>query len=165
MAFLQKFEKIIRLISGWVEWIGISAFLLMMCITCVDVLGAKLFRTPIFGALDVMVLAQLIAVTFAASITLLLDRHVQVEFFVILLPKRFKAVIDCMIHFLCLALFVLLVWRLFVFGYDLLAGGEETATARIPIAPFVYAAAIACIPVCLVFLHRFIGSIIKVVKK
>jgi len=163
MAFLEKFEKINQLISSWIQWIGLSALLLMMCITCVDVLGAKVFRTPVFGALDIMMLAQLIAVTFAASIALLLDRHVQVEFFVILLPKRFKAAIDCMIHFLCLALFVLLVWRLFAFGYNLL--GEETATARIPIAPFVYAAAIACIPVCLVFLHRFIGSIIKVVKK
>jgi TRAP-type C4-dicarboxylate transport system permease small subunit len=165
MAFLEKFGKLNQLISSWIQWIGLSALLLMMCITCVDVLGAKAFRAPVFGALDVMMLAQLIAVTFAASIALLLDRHVQVEFFVILLPKRFKAVIDCMIHFLCLALFVLLVWRLFVFGYGLLAGGEETATARIPVAPFVYAAAIACIPVCLVFLHRFIGSIIKFVKK
>jgi hypothetical protein len=38
-------------------------------------------------------------------------------------------------------------------------------TARIPLAPFAYGAAAACIPVCLVFLQRFIDSMIKVYKK
>ena len=138
---------------------------MMVALTCVDVLGAKLFRMPVFGALDVMMLAQLIAISCAAAMGLILDRHVQVEFFMVLLPKRLQSVIDAIVHLLCLLLFVIIVWRLFVYGYDLQVGGEETATVRIPMAPFGYAAAIACIPVCLVFLQKFLTAVLSVVKK
>ncbi len=147
------------------EWVGIFAYLLIMVITCVDVVGAKLFRMPVFGALDMVMLAQLLAISFAASITLIKGRHIQVEFFALLLPKRTQVMIDCIVHLLGFALFFLIVWRLFVFGYSFQTGGEETATAYIPLHPFVYGAAVAIIPMCLVFLCRFIDSIIRTVKE
>ena len=164
MPFLEKFERFNRTISGWVEWIGLFALLLMMILTCVDVVGAKVFRAPVFGTIDIVMIAQLIAISFAIAMALILGRHVQVEFFVPLLPKRVRHIVDCFVHFLGFALFVLIVWRLFVYGYSLQTGGEESMTARIPLHPFAYGAAVACIPVCLVFLHRLIDSIIKVKK-
>jgi TRAP-type C4-dicarboxylate transport system permease small subunit len=162
---LEKFAKFNRRVSGWVEWIGLFALLLIMALTCVDVIGAKLFRAPVFGALDVVMLAQLVAISFAASMALLLGRMVQVEFFVPLLPKRLQIIVDCLVHFLGFVLFVLIVWRLFAYAYDLQIGNEESMTARIPLAPFAYGAAAACIPACLVFLQWFIASLIKVFKK
>ncbi|MBW1862761.1 MAG: TRAP transporter small permease subunit, partial [Deltaproteobacteria bacterium] len=98
MTFLEKFQKLNRQISGLMEWIGISAYLLIMGLTCVDVVGAKLFRTPVFGSIDIVMLAQLLAISFAASITLIVGRHIQVEFFVLLLPKRLQVIIDCIVH-------------------------------------------------------------------
>ena len=142
---LEKFEKFNRMVSGWMEWIGFGALFLMVILTCVDVVGAKMFRTPIFGALDIVMLAQLVAISFAVSMALILGRHIQVEFFVPLLPKRLQAVIDCIVHFLGLALFLLIVWRLFAYAYSLQTGGEESMTARIPLHPFVYGAAVATI--------------------
>lgn len=165
MSRLEKFEKFNRRVSGWVEWIGLFALLLIMALTCVDVIGAKVFRAPVFGALDVVMLAQLVAISFAGAMALILGRHVQVEFFVPLLPKRLQTIVDCIVHFLGFALFVLIVWRLFAYAHYLQIGEEESMTARIPLAPFTYGAAAACIPICLVFLQWFIDSIIKVFKK
>ena len=164
MAFLKGLERFNRLISGVMEWIGIFAFLLMMGITFADVIGAKLFRTPVFGSIDVVMLAQLVAVSFAASMTLIAGRHVQVEFFVRLLPERLQVILDCIVHLLGFTLSVLIVWHLFIYGYSFQTGGEESATAQIPLFPFVYSTAVACIPLCLVFFHQFINSIIKAVK-
>jgi TRAP-type C4-dicarboxylate transport system permease small subunit len=164
-TMLEKFEKFNRMVSSWFEWIGFGAIFLMVVLTCVDVVGAKVFRAPVFGALDFMMLAQLIAVSFAASMALILGRHVQVEFFMRLFPKRVEAVIDCIIHFLGLVLFILIVWRLFLYGYHMKIGGEESMTARIDLYPFVYAAAVACIPVCLVLLQHLLSSILRVARK
>jgi len=161
---LEKFERFNRRISGWIEWIGFGAIFLMVALTCVDVIGAKVFRMPVFGALDVMMLAQLIAISFAGSMALILGRHVQVEFFVLILPKRFQALVDSIVQFLCLVFFVIIVWRLFLHGYHLQIGGEESMTARISLAPFTYAAAVAFIPMCLVFLQQFLSAISRVVK-
>ncbi len=161
---LEKFEKFNKRVSQGAEWIGFCALFLMVVLTCVDVVGAKLFRTPVFGALDVMMLAQLVAVSFAVAIALILGRHVQVEFFVMLLPKRLQFVIDCFVNFLGLILFIVIVWRLFVFGHHLQIGGEESMTARIPTAPFAYIAAIGCIPVCLIYFQKLLTSILKTIK-
>jgi len=161
---LDKFARFNERLSGWIEWVGFAAIFLMVALTCVDVIGAKLFRTPVFGALDVMGIAQLIAISFAAAMALILGRHVQVEFFVMFLPKRVQAGVDIFVNFLGLALFVLIVWRLFAFAYHLQLGGEESMTARIPLAPFTYAAAAAFIPLCLIFLQQFLSSIVRVIK-
>ena len=161
---LEKFEKFNRTISLWIEWIGFGALFLMVVLTCVDVVGAKVFRTPVFGSLDVMMLAQLIAISFGVSMALIMGRHVRVEFFIILLPKRLRSVISCFVNFLGLVLFVLIVWRLFDFGHHLQIGGEESATARIPLYPFAYAAAVGCIPVCLVYTQQLLTSILRTVK-
>ena len=162
MTALVKFERFNQKLSEWIEWVGLIAIILMMLITTVDVLGAKLFKTPIFGALDIMMIAQLIAMSFAAAITLIISRHVQVDFFVMLLPKRIQALVDCLVNLLGLFLFALIVWRLIVYGYDLQTGGEVSSTARIPFYPFTYGAAFACVPVCLFYICALLSSIQRV---
>jgi TRAP-type C4-dicarboxylate transport system permease small subunit len=161
---MEKFKKFNEMLSSWAEWVGFVAICLMVAITCVDVLGAKLFLAPVFGALDIMMLAQLIAISFAASMALIMNRHVQVEFFMVIFPKRFQALVECLIKLLCLGLFIVIVWRLFTHGYHLQTGGEDTPTAHIPMSLFSYAAAVGTIPVCLVFLQQIIGSVLRVVK-
>lgn len=161
---LEKFKSFNEAVSGWVEWIGFGAVFFMVVLTCVDVLGAKLFRLPVPGSLDMMMLAQLIAISFAAAMTLVRKRHVSVDFFVVLLPRRAQALIDCVVQLLCLGLFVVIVWRLFNHGYHLQTGGEQTPTIQVPVAPFSYAAALATVPVCLVFAQQLLGSIVRVVR-
>ena len=64
---LEKFEKFNRRVSEGVEWIGFGALFLVVVLTCVDVVSSKLFRAPVFGALDIVILAQLIAVSCAVG--------------------------------------------------------------------------------------------------
>ena len=161
---LEKFERFNETVSGWAQSIAFGAVLFMVALTCIDVLGAKLFRLPVPGSLDMMMLAQLIAISFTGAMTLIRDRHVSVEFFVMLLPRRAQALIDCVVQLLCLGLFVIVVWRLFDHGYHLQTGGEQTPTIQIPVAPFSYAAALAMVPMCLVFAQRLLHSMLKVVS-
>ena len=161
---LDKFERFNRRLSQGAEWVGFGAIFLIVVLTCVDVVGAKVFRAPIFGALDFVTLAQLIAVSFAVAIALIMGKHVQVEFFVMLLPKRFQSGIDCIINFLGQVLFIVIVWQLFDYGYGMQTGGEESMTARLPLAPFAYAAAVGLIPVCLIYLQKLLTSIVKTIK-
>ncbi|MCK4787340.1 MAG: TRAP transporter small permease [Desulfobacteraceae bacterium] len=162
---LSKLEKFNRLLSGWFEWIGLAGLLTVMFITCIDVIGAKVFLKPVLGAIDIVVLGQLVAISFAAAFSLILGRHVQVEFFVPRLPRRAQAVTDSIVFLLGLILFILIIWRLCVYGYSLQTGGEVSATARIPMAPFAYGIALASVPVCLVFFLKFVNSVIRIVKK
>ena len=162
---LGKFEKFNRRLSGWFEWIGMAGLLLMMSITIIDVVGQKLFLLPILGAIDIVMLFQIVAIAFAVSMTLIIGRHVRVEFFVAKLPRRAQAVINSIVFLLGLGLFILIIWRLCVLGYSFQTTGEYSATARIPYYPFAYGIALASIPVCLVLLREFLGSLTGVVKR
>lgn len=165
MMFLDKIEKFNRSLSGWFEWIGLFGLLVVMFITCIDVIGAKVFLRPIFGALDIVMLSQLVAISFACAFALILGRHVRVEFFIARLPRRAQAVINSIISLLGLCLFILIIWRLCVYGYSLQTGGEVSATALIPLYPFAYGIALASIPVCLIFFFEFLNSLNRIVQR
>ena len=162
---LGKFEKFNRRLSGWFEWIGMVGLLLMMAITCIDVVGAKVLLWRLLGAIDIVMLSQIVAIAFACAMTLIIGRHVRVEFFVARLPRRAQAVIDSIILLLGLGLFSVIIWRLCVLGYSFQTTGEYSATAHIPLYPFAYGIALASIPVCLVLLLGFLNSLTRVVKR
>jgi TRAP-type C4-dicarboxylate transport system permease small subunit len=162
---LDKFEKFNRRLSGWFEWIGLAGMLLMMAITCIDVVGAKIFHWRLFGAIDTVMLSQIVAIAFAASMALILGRHIQVEFVIALLPRRAQAVIDSIVLLLGLGLFSLIIWQLSVLGYTFQTSGEHSASAYIPYFPFAYSIALACIPLCLVLLLQFLKSMGRILRK
>ena len=162
---LDKFEKFNRRLSGWFEWIGLAALLVMMLITCIDVIGAKVFKSPILGALDIVQLCQIVAIGFAVSMALIVGRHIQVEFFFDLLPRRVQAVISPIILLIVFVFFIVIIWQIGVLGYSFQTSGEYTATAYIPLYPFAYGVALAFIPVCLVLLVEFLKSLKQKVEK
>lgn len=136
-----------------------AAMLVMMAITCIDVIGAKVFKSPILGALDVVQLCQIVAIAFAASMTLIVGRHIQVEFFIDLLPRRIQVVINFLVLLIVLGLFMVVIWRVSLLGYSFQTSGEYSPTAYIPLYPFAYAIALACIPVCLVLIQEFFKAL------
>jgi len=158
---LDKFEKFNHRLSSWCEWLGLAAMLLIMVITCIDVLGAKLFLSPLLGAIDMVMLCQIVAISFSAAMALILGRHIQVEFFFNLLPRRTQTVVNSLVLLLSLGLFIVIIWRLCALGRSFQSSGEYSATAYIPLYPFAYAVAFACIPVCLILLLEFIKSLTK----
>jgi TRAP-type C4-dicarboxylate transport system permease small subunit len=161
---LDKFEKFNRRLSNWFEWIGLAGLFLIMAITCIDVVGAKVFHWRLFGAIDVVMLAQIVAIAFVSSTTLILGRHIQVDIFISSLPRRAQAVIDIIALLLGLGLFIVIIWQVCVLGYSFQISGEYSATAHIPYYPFAYCIALASIPVCLVYLQRFLNALMRLVK-
>jgi TRAP-type C4-dicarboxylate transport system permease small subunit len=165
MAVLDRLEKFNRRLSAYMEAVALVGFLLMMVVTCVDVIGAKVFLHPLLGSIDIVELSQLVAISFAAASALILGNHVQVEFFMVMLPKRLRAMGDCVVHLLGFLLFALIVWQLYLYGHSLQAAGEVSSTIRIPLSGFAYGFALACVPVCLVLLTKMIRSMMILTSK
>lgn len=162
---LDKFEKLNRTLSEWCEWVGLAGLLLMMVTTCVDVVGAKVFNLPVLGAIDIVMLCQIVAISFGASMTLIAGRHIQVEFFFDFLPQGARNVIGAIVDLLGLGLFIVIIWRLYALGYSFQSTGEYSMTIYIPYYPFAYGIAFAAIPVCLILLVEFLKSLRGKVQK
>ena len=164
MSVLERFDSINKKVSLGFELVGLVAMIFLVFITTLDVIGAKVFTRPVFGTLDAVMLSQVVAISFSAAITLIVGRHVEVEFLVMLFPQRVQRVLDLLVKLLCLVLFLTLVWQLAAYAYHLQIKHEETPTARIPLYPFAYGAALGCIPVCFVYVSMIIHSFLRLIR-
>lgn len=146
-------------LSGWSEWAGVIGVIIMVLVTCVDVIGAKLFLLPVPGYIEVVSLVQVVTIAFAVAVTQRHGGHISVEMFVTSFPPRIRAMVKALVSLLGLIIFVLLVYGGIGLGNEYLESGEITATAQLPFFPFAYAFAIALIPIAMMMLVDFFVAV------
>lgn len=151
-------------LSMYLEWVGVIGILIMFFVNFIDVVGAKFFLWPLPGATEIIGFSQIVAIAPAISLTLIIGRHIRVEFVVMRLPKRIRATIGTISSFLSFSIFCLLLWQSILYGDSLKKAGEIGSTSHIPFYPFAYLIAFASIPVCLAFLVETLKSLLEVIK-
>jgi len=161
---LTCMEKFTGSFSRHLEWIGVTGLIIMFLSNFIDVVGAKIFKWPLPGATEVISFAQIVAISSSIAYTLILGRHIRVEFIIEKCPKRTQAVINSISSFFSLTLFILILWQSYTYGQSLQKAGEIGSTSYIPFYPFAYFIAFCSIPVCLVFLIEIIKFLTEVLK-
>lgn len=141
-------EWAVRL-STWCEWIGVAGVIVMVAVTCMDVLGAKLFLLPVPGSTEIVSLAQVATIVFAVAATQRHRGHISVEMFYTKMPPRTQALVSAVTSCLGLILFLILAYQGVQLGNAFLEAKEVTATVQIPFYPFAYGFALAMVPVVL----------------
>jgi len=161
---IERLEKFANSLSRWLKWVAGIGLVGMLGLTVADVIGIKLLKNPIPGAIEIVALLGVVVTAFAIAYTYALRGHIQVEFFVMRLPARAQTIIASFVTLLSLILFVLLAWRSYEYARVLQTTGEVSMTQGIPFYPFVHGMAFCCIPVCLLLLVELIKLIMKAVK-
>jgi len=160
--FLNYLDKFTRSFSRSLEWLGVIGILLMFLVNFIDVVGAKFFLWPLPGSVEIISFSQIVAIAPAIAFTLILGRHIRVEFIIDRFPKRIRAAISSISSFLSLILFVLIIWQSFLYGQSLQKAGEIGSTSYLPFYPFAYLIAFCSVPVCLAFLIEVLKSLNEV---
>lgn len=160
-----RFESAIRDMSRVFSVIAILAVIMLIAVAAIDVVGSKLFSRPLVGFVGLAELAQLIAMSFGMCVTFLGGHHIKVELLTGRVPAKLQAVIDVFVNFLGFALFVLIVSQMIALGRSFQISGEEIDQIYIPWYPFIYAVAVAFVPVCLALLRNFGNSLSGVVRR
>ena len=159
--WLNPLDKFTSSFSRSLEWAGVIGILLMFLANFIDVVGAKLFMWPLPGVTEVISFSQIVAIAPAIAFTLLLGRHIRVEFIIDRFPRRIRAAISSISSFLSLIIFVLILWQSYLYGVSLQKAGEMGSTSYLPFYPFAYVIALCCIPVCLIFLVEVLKSLVE----
>lgn len=146
------------------EWIGTVGILVMVVVTCADVLGAKIFNRPVPGSTEIVSLVQVAVIIFAVAATQRERGHISVEMFVLKMPPRLRATVKSLTSLAGLVLFSLLVWEGFALGNEYLEAGEVTATILIPFYPFAWGFALALVPVVMMMLCDLVEALTGVFR-
>jgi TRAP-type C4-dicarboxylate transport system permease small subunit len=158
-------EKGLKRFSGGLDWLSRLAMVVMLLLTLIDVLGAKLFTWPLPGAVEITGLLGLLITCFALTSTQLERRHVEIEIFVEILPQRAQAIISSVIALIATVLFGVIAWQMFDFSRSAQLSGRVTPSEGIPLYPFTYATVVCFIVMCPVLLFQVVRSMKEVLKK
>jgi TRAP-type C4-dicarboxylate transport system permease small subunit len=158
---IDKFEKFVNSLSNWLNWVAGAALVAMLALIVADIIGAKLFKWPIPGGIEMVGFLGVVVIAFAIAQTQTIHGHIEVEFLVTRLPQTARKVVAAIIYCLGMALFALLAWRSYDFGRVLQVSGEVSMTQRIPFYSFVYSIAFCCIVVFLMLLVQCLREVTK----
>ena len=108
---MEKFEKFTKGLSRDFEWVGVIGILAMFAANLVDVIGAKVFKWPLPGALEILSFALVVAIAPAIAYGLFLGTHLRIDFIVDKFPKTLRFVLGPFVSIMCMVLFVLISWK------------------------------------------------------
>jgi TRAP-type C4-dicarboxylate transport system permease small subunit len=153
------FNAIIERLSKWMQVVSGTALVFIMLLTVADVCLRNLLQKPIIGTYEFVGMGGALVIGFALPITSWLRGHIFVDFFIQKFSPKVGAAFNIATRLLCIGLFILIVWNLFLFGQGLYASGEVTPTRHLPFYPVAFALAAVFVIQCFVF----ISDIIKVI--
>lgn len=124
-------------VSNGLKLMGAAALMGMMLLTVADVVG-RIFKTPIFGSVELVGFLAAILVAAALPYTYRADGHVGVEILLRLLPKKRQLQITVFTRLLSLGLFSLITWQMFLYARDIHETGEVSMNLEFPVYYIVY---------------------------
>jgi TRAP-type C4-dicarboxylate transport system permease small subunit len=154
---MQRIERVIAAASSWFNYVACAAIIVMMLLSCADVV-LRILGTPIPGTYEMVGLLGAVIIAFAMAYTSLQRGHVAVEMLYEKLPPRAQRLVDSAGNLTGAALFGLIAWQSTVYAADLRQSGEVSLTLQMPLYPIVYGIAFGCGMLALVLLVDFIKS-------
>ncbi len=142
-------EKHILSTADLFNWVAAGAIVVMMVLTCCDVV-LRFFRHPIPGTYEIVGLLGTVVISFSLAYTTAKKGHIAVEFIVSRFSRTAQNRIDAVNDFLSLILFAVISWQSALYALDLRASKEVSLTVQIPIHPFVFGISLGCGLVCFV---------------
>jgi TRAP-type C4-dicarboxylate transport system permease small subunit len=128
---MQAIWKLIDQIADKMKFIGAGLLVIMMALTCVDVVG-RLFRHPVFGSIELMSLMGAVAVAMALPYTHAVRGHIGVEIVIDKLPRTLRLVIEVITQLLSLVLFGIVTWKMFEYSIKMMESGEVSMNLELP---------------------------------
>lgn len=140
--FLKIANKILNIIGG-------TALTLMMLLTVSDVIMRSV-GYPILGAYELVAMLLAVVIGFTIPKVSLDKGHVIMEFVLERLSPKGKAVMITFTRILCIALFAIIGYNLFLIAKEFNMSGEVSSTLKIPFFPIAYCVGVCCFVECLV---------------
>lgn len=134
-----------RLLNGTLGFAAVALLLLLVLITCIDVVGRYFLNAPLAGAFEMTELMLAALVFTALPMTTERREHVEVDLLALGLGPLGKRLLRVFAGLFGCALLLTFAWRLAAHAAKAGADHAVTNALAIPLAPFGYLAALSCV--------------------
>ena len=142
------FNKLLSIVAG-------TALSLMMLLTVADVIMRAGGR-PILGTYEVVSFLLAIVIGFSLPKVSLDRGHVYMEIILNIVSKRTKAIFNTFTRILCIILFAVIGYNLFLVGNEYRLAGEVSSTLRLPFYYVAYCVGVCSFFECMVLIYDIV---------
>lgn len=145
---MKAFRRVVHGIARGMSVVGAFILLLIMAVTCVDVVG-RYFGHPVPGTYDMVgigggaVLALGIAMSHVSGMRISMNNLYK-------RPEFLRRIVDGFVSILSVGTLALISWRCFKLGVDLYTRNRVSDTIQIPLYPFLFLAGLGMSLYCIV---------------
>jgi len=151
----SKFDIFLKGVNNILNIIGGTALTVMMLLTVSDVIMRSL-GYPILGAYELVAMLLAVVIGFTIPKVSLDKGHVIMEFILEKLSPTGRAVMMTFTRLLCIALFAIIGYNLFLIAREFNLSGEVSSTLKIPFFPIAYCVGVCCFIECLVLISDIV---------
>jgi len=151
----SKFDVFLKAVNKILNVIGGTALTVMMLLTVSDVIMRSL-GYPILGAYELVAMLLAVVIGFTIPKVSLDKGHVIMEFILEKLSPTSRAVMMTFTRLLCIALFAIIGYNLFLIAREFNLSGEVSSTLKIPFFPIAYCVGVCCFIECLVLVSDIV---------
>lgn len=162
---MRQFSSGVKGLSRFFDKIAGAFIVMVMVLVVSNVVFRGVFNHPIKGTYELVGLLTAVAVAMGLAHCAMQKGHIAVGFIVGHLPKKMQFIIDILNDFVALLFWSLTTWFLIQYANTMMRKGLVTATAEIPIYPFVYLIACGFLVFCLVIMASLREDLIGLSKE
>ncbi|MGZ3494786.1 MAG: TRAP transporter small permease [Thermodesulfobacteriota bacterium] len=147
--------SILLRVSKILSYIGAVALTFMMLLTVADVI-LRAGGRPILGTYEIVAFSLAIVIGFTIPQVSLDRGHVLMEIVLDKVSKRSKTILNTFTRLLCIILFAIVGYNLFLIGNELITSGEVSSTLKLPFYPIAYGVGVCSFIECFVFIFDIV---------
>ncbi len=151
-------QGVVTILSGLLQKISALMLILMMLLTCADVVG-NMFGYPILGSEEIVALMAALLLAFVLPRAHINRAHIGIDLIYRRLSRRARSINDVFVSLISLIFFVLASWQCFEYAQDLQASGEVSATLQLPFYYILYALSLSTFVLSLAILQDLIQAL------
>ncbi len=165
MAALRSFERGVRAIC---LTLGVAAAIVtvaMQLMITYGVLARNFMNVPVLGDIELIEYGMLVTVCGALGVTQVNKFHICVTVAVDWMPKRWRALLDCITYLMMLAFFALVIYLSYSQTLQMANRGAASSILRIPRWPFQSLLVVAFASLWLAFFKDFLFRVAALLGK
>ncbi len=163
--FAYSLEAALKPFYTWLGYIGAAVLGLLVLAILYSIVGRQ-FGAPLPGMREITEQSLVVIVFMVMGLEHMGHEKMAVDILVSHLPERAQKIIAPIIYAIAVAILLIAVWQLVVWGIKVQDRGQTTmGTLSLPLWPFAYLSAFGMATLVPIWFARFLASIDRAVKK
>ena len=157
---MDLINDITKKLSSKLDVAGAVCFFMVMVLILASIIMRRVIGQPIMGAYEKVGLLTMAGIALGQANCAMKDGHIALTLIVDRLSPLKQLIIDIVVYIISLAFWIIITWRLFIFGITTMRSGMVSSTAMVPIYPFIFILTFSVLCLCLVLaakLARYVG--------